>query len=145
MKNQNDNSTDQFSANTNDMSYIPKAHVQFLEQSGIVIVPIDFMDSNEDILTLLKEVNGVYVCGDSHRAISNDKYQDAFNTILKFVVKSNKKDHEYFPMFMMGKSTHTFIKILGLSDSNLHNMKSFRNSKVNIELIKNHNDTFLLH
>ena len=30
---------------TEDISYIPKAHVQFLEQSGIRVVPISYLDS----------------------------------------------------------------------------------------------------
>jgi hypothetical protein len=77
---------------------------------------------------MMKEVNGVYVAGDSHRAITNPKYQEAFNTILKFVIKSNKADHEYFPMFMMGKASHTFVNILGITKNNLHSMKDFRNS-----------------
>ena len=109
------------------------------------MIPIDFQESNEEILKLLKEVNGVYIPGDIHRAITNKKYEDAFNTILKFVVKSNKVDHEYFPMFMMGKAGHTFVNILGLTRANLHSMKDFRNSRVQVELLKKHDDTFLLH
>lgn len=61
------------------------------------------------------------------------------------MVKSNKVDHEYFPMFMMGKAGHTFVNILGLTRSNLHSMKDFRNSRVQVELLKKHDDTFLLH
>jgi len=30
---------------TEDISYIPKAHVQFLEQSGVRVVPISYLDS----------------------------------------------------------------------------------------------------
>ena len=43
MKNTN-NEGDQISADTSDHSYIPKAHVQFLEQSGIIVIPIDFQE-----------------------------------------------------------------------------------------------------
>jgi Pyruvate/2-oxoacid:ferredoxin oxidoreductase gamma subunit len=35
------------------MSYIPKAHVQFLEQSGVRVVPISYLDSAEDIIGML--------------------------------------------------------------------------------------------
>jgi hypothetical protein len=35
------------------MSYIPKAHVQFLEQSGIRVVPISYLDSGDDIINML--------------------------------------------------------------------------------------------
>lgn len=64
-----------FDYTKDEVSYIPKAHVQFLEQSGIHVMPISYLDSKSEILDMLKEVNGVYICGDSHRAIANDKYQ----------------------------------------------------------------------
>jgi hypothetical protein len=35
------------------------------------VLPIDFQDPNEDILKMLKEVNGIYIPGDSHKAIAN--------------------------------------------------------------------------
>jgi hypothetical protein len=90
-------------------------------------------------------VNGVYICGDSEKSIANDKYQDAFSTVLDFVVNSNRVEKEYFPMFMMGKSSHSFIRKLGLSHSALQNMLKYRNTNLEISLLKDHNDTFLLH
>jgi hypothetical protein len=57
-----------------DKSYIPKSHVQFLEQSGLLVVPISYLDSDEDITRMLGEVNGIYICGDSHKAITNRRY-----------------------------------------------------------------------
>lgn len=90
-----------------DVSYIPKAHVSFLEQSGIIVVPISFLDSDEEIVSMLNEVNGVYISGDSHKAVANRKYQKAFSTILKYVNDKNTDKEEtksdYFPMFVMGK------------------------------------------
>ena len=56
------------------MSYIPKAHVQFLEQSGIRVVPISYLDSQEDIMNMLDQVNGIYCPGDSIKAIVNKQY-----------------------------------------------------------------------
>ena len=56
------------------MSYIPKAHVQFLEQSGIRVVPISYLDSKEDIINMLDQVNGIYCPGDSVKAIVNKQY-----------------------------------------------------------------------
>lgn len=64
---------------------------------------------------------------------------------MDFVVRTNKVDKEYFPMFMMGKSAHSFIKQLGLSSSALQDMRHYRNSNLEISLIKDHNDTFFLH
>lgn len=108
-------------------------------------MPINFLDSPAEIKAFLKEVNGVYICGDSHRAIANDRYQQSFNAIMDFVVDSNKNKGEYFPMFMMGKSAQSFVKKLGLSHSVLQNMKNFHNSNIKVELLKNHDDTFLFH
>lgn len=58
-----------------DKSYIPRAHVQFLEQSGLLVVPISYLDTDEEIVRMLGEVNAVYVAGDSHKAVANKRYQ----------------------------------------------------------------------
>ena len=47
-------------------SYVPKAHVQFLEQAGIRVVPIDYHLNAEERVALFEKLNGVYVPGDSH-------------------------------------------------------------------------------
>lgn len=86
------------------VTYIPKAHVQFLEQSGVRVVPISFLDSDEEIEAILDQVNGIYVPGDSNKALTNTRYQGAFSTILEYV-ESHNKDKDYFPMFLMGKSS----------------------------------------
>jgi len=80
-------------------------------------MPISYLDDEQEILDFLKEVNGIYICGDSHKAIANDKYQESFDTIIDFVVKSNKEAKEYFPIFMMGKSSQSLVRKLGLSHS----------------------------
>ena len=67
------------------LSYIPKAHVQFLEQSGIRVVPISYLDSREDIISMLGQINGICCPGDSIKAIVNKQYQKSFSTILKYM------------------------------------------------------------
>jgi gamma-glutamyl-gamma-aminobutyrate hydrolase PuuD len=117
---QNRNSTeDVLESRVDKFSYIPKAHVQFLEQSGIIVVPISFLDSEEEIVSMLGEVNGIYIPGDSQKAITNKKYQKSFSTITKYVIDQNKKNGDYFPMFMMGKSCQTFITQVGASKHTL--------------------------
>ena len=143
MKAKDDSST--FEASAEEISYIPKAHVQFLEQSGVIVVPISYLDSDADIKRMLKEVNGIYVPGDSHKAIANKRYQQAFTTIMDFVQKANKVDKDYFPMFLMGKSAQTLISQMGLSSAVLHNMKSWRNANSKLNVLKKAEDTFLLH
>ena len=52
-------------------------------------MPISFLDSDEEILSLLGEVNGIYIPGDSQKAIANKRYQQAFSTITKYVIDQN--------------------------------------------------------
>jgi hypothetical protein len=47
-------------------TYVPKAHVQFLEQAGVRVVPIDYRLSTEERHKLYDQLNGVYMPGDSH-------------------------------------------------------------------------------
>jgi gamma-glutamyl-gamma-aminobutyrate hydrolase PuuD len=94
---------------TDGISYIPKAHVQFLEQAGIRVVPISYTDSKENITSILDQVNGVYMPGDSHKSIMNPIYHKAFTSILDYVIDHNKNMNDYFPMFMMGKSSQIFV------------------------------------
>lgn len=126
------------------LSYIPKAHVQFLEQSGIRVVPISYLDSPEEIEELLDQVNGVYLPGDSPKAISNMKYQEAFSVVFNYFKAHNKKN-DYFPMFMMGKSSHIFFSQIAISKSILKSMKQWTNANSYLKMLKNHDDTFLLH
>lgn len=64
---------------------------------------------------------------------------------MDFVIHTNKEINEYFPMFMMGKSSHSLIRKLGLSSSALQDMLKYKNKNVEINLLKEHNDTFFLH
>lgn len=67
-------------------------------------------------------MNGIYLPGDSSRAIVNQQYQDTFSTILKYV-KDQNANKDYFPMFMMGKSAQVFITQVALAKNILHDMK----------------------
>jgi peptidase E len=64
-------SKDSYSHENDEVSYIPKAHVQFLEQSGAVVVPITYTKSRVEIEDELRKVNGIYIAGDSERSIEN--------------------------------------------------------------------------
>lgn len=59
----------EFSSEYDSVSYIPRAHVQYLEQSGIVVVPIHYTKSETEILDELQKVNGIYVPGDSEKSV----------------------------------------------------------------------------
>ena len=68
----------------NSAAYIPRTHVQFLEQSGVRVVPIDHRLSTEERWALYDQLNGVYVPGDSHMAIVDEQYKHAFADTLSY-------------------------------------------------------------
>jgi hypothetical protein len=78
------------------------------------------------------------------KAIVNKQYQKSFTTVLKYM-QSHNENNDYFPMFMMGKSSQVFMSQVAISNNILHNMKSWRNKNTQIKLLHNHVDTFLLH
>ena len=49
--------------------YIPTAHVKFLEQAGIKVVPVSYQKSEEELTELLDKLNGLYVHGDSLKSL----------------------------------------------------------------------------
>jgi len=58
--------------------------VQFLEQSGVRVVPIDHRLSTEERWALYDQLNGIYVPGDSHMAIIDEAYKLAFVDTLSY-------------------------------------------------------------
>jgi len=60
-------------------------------------------------------------------------------------VKEANEDKDYFPAFLMGKSLQTFVTQTAVFKTALHSLDSFGNRNVEINMLKKHNDTFLLH
>ena len=85
-------------------SYVPKAHVQYLEQAGLRVVPIDYRLSTEERFTLYDQLNGIYMPGDSHQTITDDAYKLAFVDTLHYQESQVYEQQEHFPIFMMGNS-----------------------------------------
>jgi hypothetical protein len=54
--------------------YVPYAHVQFLQQASIRVVPVDYTLDKEDLYDLLDELSGIYICGDSSLSLSDPDY-----------------------------------------------------------------------
>ncbi len=54
--------------------YIPTSHIKYLEQTGSKVVPISYQAEEEDLVTLLSQVSGVYFTGDSSKASQNKRY-----------------------------------------------------------------------
>jgi hypothetical protein len=69
------------------VSYVPKTHVQFLEQAGIRVVPVDYHLNSEERLALFEKINGVYVPGDSHLNAKDEEYKAAFMHVLDYTTE----------------------------------------------------------
>jgi hypothetical protein len=86
-----------------DASYVPRSHVQFLEQTGIKVVPIDYSLPIEELYAKFDQVNGLYVPGDSHMTVNEEAYKYAFMATLDYS-RIQDEAKVTFPMFMMGNS-----------------------------------------
>jgi hypothetical protein len=65
--------------------------------------------------------------------------------LIKYVREVNANG-DYMAMFLMGKSVGVLINELSAHKGGLlHDMQEWRNTNLNIRLLKNHSDTFLLH
>ena len=89
--------------------YIPQAHVKYLEQAGIKVVPVSFKKPKSELYHMLDMLNGLYIHGDSQRSYQNDEFQQTITNVLLYV-REKLKDHEVnFPVFFMGSSIHHFL------------------------------------
>ena len=65
-------------------SYIPSTHIKFLEAAGARVVPISYRFQTKTLLKKLKQLNGIYIPGDTNVILSNAKYMDTVNQIILF-------------------------------------------------------------
>jgi hypothetical protein len=54
--------------------YIPTAHVKFLEQAGIKVIPVSFTKTETQLTQLLDNLNGIYIHGDSLKSLQNTQF-----------------------------------------------------------------------
>jgi hypothetical protein len=102
---------DMVDAKVNDLvSYVPKTHVQFLEQAGVRVVPVDYHLSKSERLALFEKLNGVYVPGDSHLTVKDEEYKSAFMHVLDYTTEQAKINKEHFPVFFMGNTLTTLVQ-----------------------------------
>lgn len=123
-------------------SYIPRTHVQFLEQAGVRVVPIDHRLPAEEIRALLDQVNGLYMPGDSQLAITDEVYKYAFMVATTHAEQLNWEADEHFPLFMMGNALSTYVRSKQTHRGVLTDMEAQRHSNSRIDLLKHPDDTF---
>jgi len=58
--------------------YVPRAHVQFLEQAGLRVVPVDYRLPRDELVAMFDQINGLYLPGDSQLSVTNEAYKAAF-------------------------------------------------------------------
>jgi hypothetical protein len=95
------------SHNSNDHSeefksaqYIEVTHVKFLESAGARVVPIDYTLTAEELKKRLKEVNGLYIPGDSETLVhhGNLEFTNSVKTILLWAQTHNEENNSHFPI-----------------------------------------------
>lgn len=127
-------------------SYVPKAHVQFLEQAGIRVVPIDYRLAKHERDELLRQLNGLYLPGDSHSTVTDEAYRHAFLDSMAFAEESALEKKEHFPVFLMGNSLNSYVLARSRGNSRLQNMAAKgltqRNSRVELA-VENPADTYI--
>ena len=128
---------------TSNASYVPKAHVQFLEQAGVRVVPIDYKLDLEERRALLDNLNGVYLPGDSHNTVTDGAYKAAFVQTLAYVENAAFENKEHFPMFLMGNSLQTFVRAKQASANTLTDMKQHRFENSRVDMIGHPGDYYL--
>ena len=104
--------------------------------------------SEKEINEILSKVNGVYIAGDSQESLLSDDYQKTFQYILHFVEQATKKNDEYFPMFLMGKSLQSYARAKATNPFTIRDMNkgdvNLKNTNMQIELLQEPEETFLL-
>lgn len=55
-------------------TFIKTSHIKFLEQGGARVVPLSYRLDKNQLNSLLNQVNGVYIPGDSPKILENDRY-----------------------------------------------------------------------
>lgn len=119
--------------------------MQFLEQSGVRVVPIDYTMSEEEIESLLNQVNGVYMPGDSQVDVDDAKYRQSFVTVMMYAEQLADKKKEHFPVFLMGNSLNSYIKSKSTFQKTITEMKGLEHTNSRVQLLGHPNDTFLFH
>ena len=66
-------------------TFIMSSHVKFLQAAGARIVPLSYKLDLNGFNTVLGQVNGVYIPGDSADILFNEAYMEAVRTVLQWV------------------------------------------------------------
>jgi hypothetical protein len=63
-------------------TFILMSHVKLLQQGGARIVPISYRLTENQLNSILSQVNGVYIPGDTPAVLENERYLETVRNIL---------------------------------------------------------------
>jgi hypothetical protein len=63
-------------------SFVKMSHVKYLEQGGARIVPISYRLDQNQLNSILSQLNGIYIPGDAAAILQNERYLNAVKQIL---------------------------------------------------------------
>lgn len=87
------------SSDTNMLdSYISAAHVRYLEAAGARAVVLSYRYTHRTLIKILKQVNAVYIPGESDILLQNPKYMDTISKILEFASQAHRDPNNHFPV-----------------------------------------------
>lgn len=100
--------------------------MQFLEQAGLRVVPVDYRMPYAERIALYEQLNGVYLAGDSHMGVADDLYKEAFVETLIYQEEQMFEQKEHFPVFLMGNSLTNLVRAKQSTGGHLSEIKPMR-------------------
>jgi hypothetical protein len=80
-------------------TFILMSHVKLLQQGGARIVPISYRLTENQLNSILSQVNGVYIPGDTPAVLENERYLETVRTILQWAQDRNTQEPaDHFPL-----------------------------------------------
>ena len=137
------NEFESIGSDSSGFSYVPRTHVQFLEQAGIRVIPIDYNLPEIELKELLEQVNGVYFPGDSHLAVTDEHYKSSFLEVMMFAEAKAYDNGIHFPVFMMGNTLQTYVRSKSRTRGSITEMRDLKHTNSRVNLIEHPSDTFL--
>lgn len=83
-----------------------------MESAGARVVPIDYTLSVEELKKRLREVNGLYIPGDSKTLVKhgNFDFTKAVETVLLWAQLHNEESNSHFPIMGVGYGFLSMIR-----------------------------------
>lgn len=76
---------------------IKVADVKLLETGGAKVVPIDYRQSEPDLITSIKDLDGIYISGDSESILEVKNYIETVCSVIRYA-RSVNISGGYFPV-----------------------------------------------